>query len=78
MEVEPETAGTFPQAGCLRGLRAARRQADGLRLDRAVACITGRWEALEIGTDWVDQWVWVGVGADGRATFEQIFPDVPY
>jgi len=76
VEVEPETA--IPQAACLRVLKAARRLADGLRLDRAVACITGRWQALEIGTDWVDMWVWVGVDAGGRATFEQICPDVPY
>jgi len=76
--VEVEAGTAIPPAACLRVLKAARRQADGLRVDRAVACITGRWQALEIGTGWVDQWVWVGVGADGRATFEQIFPDVPY
>jgi len=63
VEVEPGTA--VPQAGCLRVLKAARRQADGLRLDDAVACMTGRWEALEVGTDWRDLWVRVGVDAGG-------------
>ncbi len=76
VEVGPETA--IPQPGCLRVLKAARRLADGLRLDRTVACITGRWEALLIGTDWVDMWVYVGVDAGGRATFERIFKEEPY
>ena len=90
VEVEPETVipavptpehrdgGTFPQAGCLRKLKAARRQADGLRADRAVACTTYRWQALEVGTDWVDSWVRVGVDAGGRATFERIDMEEPY
>jgi len=84
VEVEPETvtpavpAGTFPQAGCLRKLKAARRQADGLRVDRAVECITDRWQALEVGTDWCDLWVRVGVDAEGRATFERIDIEEPY
>ena len=76
VEVEPQTV--VPQAGCLLEVGAARRKADGLRLDRAVACITDRWLALEVGFDWVDSWVWVGVDAGGRATFERISPDVPY
>jgi hypothetical protein len=67
-----------PQADCLRKLKAARRMADGMRLDHAVACITDRWEALRIGIDWRDQWVLVGVGEDGLATFEQVFPDIPF
>ena len=76
VEVEPETA--ILEAGCLRQLKAARRQADGLRVDRAVACITDRWLALEVGTDWVDSWVRVGVDAEGRATFERIDIEEPY
>ena len=93
VEVEPETAipalpavptpehrdgGTLPQAGCLRRLKAARRQADGLRVDYAVACITDRWQAIEVGTDWRDLWVRVGVDAEGRATFERIDMEEPY
>ena len=84
VEVEPGTAipalpaGTLPEAGCLRQLKAARRQADGLRVDRAVACITDRWQALEVGTDWVDSWVRVGVDAEGRATFERIDMEEAY
>ena len=76
VEVEPETA--ILEAGCLRKLKAARRQADGLRVDRAVACITDRWQAIEVGTDWRDSWVRVGVDAGGRATFELIDIEEPY
>jgi len=76
VEVEPGTA--IPQAGCLRKLKAARRQADGLRVGRAVACITDRWQALEVGTDWRDLWVRVGVDAGGGATFERIDKEEAY
>jgi hypothetical protein len=75
---EHRDGGTLPEAGCLRKLKAARRQADGLRVDRAVACITERWLALEVGTDWVDLWVRVGVDACDRATFERIDKEEPY
>jgi hypothetical protein len=57
---------------------AARRKADGLRLDRAVACIMDRWQAVEIGTDWMDVWVYAGVDAGSRATLERIAPDEPH
>jgi len=76
VEEEPGTA--IPQAGCLRKLEAARRQAGGLGVSRAVACITDRWQALEVGTDWRDLWVVVGVDAGGGATFERIDKEESY
>ena len=76
VEVEPGTA--VPETGRLRVLGAARRQADGLRVDRAVACVTDRWEALEVGTEWRDLWVRVGVDVAGGATFERIDEEEAY
>ena len=76
VEVDPDVE--VPKAACLRELGHARRRSDRLRVERAVACIMGRWEALEIGTRWVDQWVYIGVGTDGRAVLEQVSPDIPF
>ena len=72
--VDPET--TIPEAGCFRELGTRQRQADRPRVDWAVACITDRWQALDVATDWRDLWVRVDFG--DRATLERIDVDESY
>ena len=43
-----------------------------------MACITDRWQALDVATDWRDLWVRVGFDAVDRATFERIDVDESY